>query len=297
MTDTSWFVAADGKQEGPYSDQQFRELIAQGRVRENTLIWNASMAGWTRAADVPGVLSASFAPPIPQTGGVQATGMQAGGMQVGDTAMPLATTVPVGGLFGRFLLVVLGQMLIIPSPWTTTSFFRWFVGHIQLPRGEQAAFSGKPGDIWYIFMLNALCSGAGAIHNAAPLVLMPLTTLFSLIILRWVIRNLDWQGRSAPLRFVGGYWALLGWSLLFVLSVVTIIGWAWVATATARWMCRHIEGSRRRLIFTASGWSYLWRAFLFVLSCALLIPIPWTLRWFTRWLISQFSLTNADAQA
>jgi hypothetical protein len=85
---------------------------------------------------------------------------------------------------------------------------------------------------------------------------------------------------------------MLGWSVLLPLSVITIIGWAWVATAWARWTCRHIEGSSRELVFTASGFGYLWRALVFAFTAIFIIPIPWTVRWFTRWLVSQFALVE-----
>jgi hypothetical protein len=64
-----------------------------------------------------------------------------------------------------------------------------------------------------------------------------------------------------------------------------------------RWMCRHVEGGNRQLVFTAGGWDILWRSWLFFLSCVVVIPIPWTLHWITRWYISQFALSSERAQA
>jgi hypothetical protein len=79
---------------------------------------------------------------------------------------------------------------------------------------------------------------------------------------------------------------------LLPLSILSIVGWAWVSTAWARWMCRHVEGSHRELVFNASGWSYLWRMLVVVLTSIFLVPIPWTLRWFTRWAVSQLALVE-----
>jgi hypothetical protein len=53
----------------------------------------------------------------------------------------------------------------------------------------------------------------------------------ALLIVRWFCTNITWEGQTEPLRFTGGYWPMLGWSVLLPLSVITIIGWAWVATA------------------------------------------------------------------
>jgi hypothetical protein len=209
----------------------------------------------------------------------------------GEAGQPLEFTGGVWPLLGRSLLVAIGQALVIPSPWTTTSFYRWLVDRIQLPYGKQAAFAGQPGDIWYIFMLSALCSYAGYVNDWLQFLIIPLSILFYFIIIRWFVSNLIWQGQGAPLTFAGSFWGLLGWSLLLGISFITIIGWAWVMTAAMRWICRHVEGSSLQLSFVASGLGLLWRSILFVLACCLIIPVPWVLRWYTAWNISQFHLS------
>jgi len=221
----------------------------------------------------------------------------------------LSTTVRVWPLFGRTLLLWICGVFVIPLPWAATSFLRWFVGQIELPQQQRASFAGKAGDIWYAFILYMLCvyglaaasllapdseesALASLIINLVHLLVLPVTTLFVLIVTRWFFANLVWEGRSAPLQFTGGYWALLGWSILAPLSFITIIGWAWVYTAWGRWLCRNVKGSARQLVFTASGWSFLWRTIAYVLSALFVIPIPWTYRWYIRWLVSRFALTT-----
>ena len=76
------------------------------------------------------------------------------------------------------------------------------------------------------------------------------------------------------------------------LSIISVIGWAWVATAWGRWMCRNVQGSSRELIFTASGLGYLWRALVLALTAIFIIPR--TAWWFTRWLVSQLALVERD---
>lgn len=279
MTDKLWYINADGTQQGPYTDEQLRDLIARVEVTADTLVWCQSMPSWAKASEV-GLMAGALSPPPPPV--TRPAGAQA------DSLIFTGRTWP---LFGRLLLVVLSQAVVIPAPWANTSFYRWFVHHLSLPNNKPVGFTGKPGDIWYIFILLALCAYGGNIHWAVQLIALPLTVLFYWIIMRWFFANLIWPGRAAPLQFTGGYWGLLGWSLLAGLSILTIIGWAWVMTAMLRWICRHIEGSSKHLIFVASGWSYLWHTLLFSLSCALLIPIPWTLRWYVRWTMAQFHLT------
>lgn len=271
MSDTQWFAALNGQQQGPFRDELFRAMIARGEITVDTLVWTESMPAWVKAGEVPGLIPTALR-------------ARAGG----GLPARLSTTLPVWPLLGRTILVVIGQILVIPSPWTTTSYYRWFVGHIRLPIEKQAAFAGKPGDIWYIFMLSALLGLGGLLHPLVPLLLLPLSVLFYVIIARWFFRSLVWDGQSEPLHFTGGYWGFLGWSAFMWITTFTIIGWAWVLTAMMRWACRHIEGSSKQLTFEGSGWGVLWRTFVFALSCIFIIPIPWTMRWYINWFTTQF---------
>ena len=64
----------------------------------------------------------------------------------------------------------------------------------------------------------------------------------------------------------------IGWQLLMYVSVITIIGWAWVITAWMRWICRNISGTRREVVFNGTGLEVLWRTLLFVIGCVFIIP-------------------------
>jgi hypothetical protein len=238
------------------------------------------------------LMSSSRGPPPPPPPGAVPAGAAGAPGRAAAAEGPLSTKIRVWPFFGRALLIVIAQIFIIPTPWVMTSFYRWFVDNIELPGAQRASFAGKPGDIWYIFMLNALCGYVGLIGHGINLVILPLNVLFILIIARWFWRNLVWDGQTTPLAFTGGYWAMLGWYVLTILSIITIIGWAWVSAAWMRWMCRHVEGSVRRFVFNASGWGLLWRTLLLLLSCIPIVPIPWTMRWYTRWLVSQCALAG-----
>jgi hypothetical protein len=286
MADRQWYTGRDGKQEGPFTDERIRQLIASGVVRADTLVWSAGMTNWVKAAEVPGLIPA----------GVRSAASGAGFGASGSAGAtgPLAVHVGVWGLFWRAIVLELCQIAIIPLPWVAPIFMRWFVERITVPEGRSLGFAGKPGDIWWVFILNGLCGLAGYVHGAAPLLLIPVQVFLGLLITRWLVANIVWEGQDAPLRFTGGFWPMLGWAALGILSVITIIGWAWVVTAWARWICRHVEGSSRQLIFTASGWSYLWRTVVFIITAVFLIPIPWTLRWFITWAVSQYALVERE---
>ncbi len=110
--------------------------------------------------------------------------------------------------------------------------------------------------------------------------------------LRWVVANISAEGRPLSLSFTGNVWTYIGWYIVFYLSFITIIGWAWVMTAWVRWICSNTAGTRREISFNATGLEMLWRTVVFSLACALIIPIPWMIRWYGRWYVSQFSASE-----
>jgi len=295
MTDRVWYFAVGGNRQGPISEDQLRANVASGEIRADTLVWNSGMADWGKASDVPGLIGAGApplppgAPALPRTVPAGVPGAVADGGQEGQ---PFSTTVGTWGLFGRSIVVIIGSLLVIPAPWVMTWFYRWFIPHIEVPNGKRVTFEGAPLDIWYIIMGSALLGYAGVVHQGLPFLLLPLTAFFNLLTIRWVISKLRWDGQHEPLRFAGSYLGLLGWFAFLMISFISIIGWAWVTTAMARWLCRNVEGSNEQLSFVASGWGVLWRTVLFVLGCCVIIPIPWLLRWLTRWFVSQTCLSN-----
>jgi hypothetical protein len=133
--------------------------------------------------------------------------------------------------------------------------------------------------------------GSQVLSNLMIFVQMALYWLF----LRWFIANLASSGQPLELSFSGSVWAYLGWTILAAISVITIIGWAWVYVAWLRWFCRNIQGTRREVIFIGSGLEFLWRALVAVFASLFIIPIPWMYRWMSQWLASQTVLAERGA--
>ncbi|HLW92099.1 MAG TPA: DUF4339 domain-containing protein, partial [Roseiarcus sp.] len=202
MTDRSWHIAKDGKQAGPYPEEQLRDFIAKGIIDRNTLVWTEGMAAWQRAGDTPGLFPSTYAPPPPApfAGGPPAaatavTAMAAGGTGTG-AANHLEADFGPFGLLGRYLLFAIGTILIVTAPWAAASFYRWLVSHIRVPGRPNLAFEGKAGDIWWVFVLMPLSS-------FVPLVGPFLNLFFAWLALKWVVRNISSQGRLLPLTFTG----------------------------------------------------------------------------------------------
>jgi hypothetical protein len=244
------------------------------------------MANWQKAGDVPGLLGNVSGPPLVSPSGetFTSTGVHGGGS--------LSIDLPLWALFGRFLLLTIGYLLVIPAPWTGTSFYRWMASRTQVPGRPNFAFTGQPGDIWYVFVATGLMYYAGAYDDRLQLVVIPVSAFLSWILVRWLAGNLSSNGQRLPIAFDGSVVTFIGWQLLMYVSFITIIGWAWVITAWMRWICRNISGTRREVVFNGTGLEVLWRTLLFAICCVFIIPIPWMMRWYNRWYVSQFALVD-----
>src|ERR1700744_1355629 len=144
------------------------------------------------------------------------------------------------GLFGRILLVMLGELLIVPMPWVTTIFYRYLCGHLALPDGRGLKFAGKPGDIWYILIgiplilwamqginiwhLQSVLQQRGRLQGVelslSAFLLVAELAMFYLgfLALRWAITQATSEDGSVKLSFAGGFWTLVGWTLLVGLA-------------------------------------------------------------------------------
>jgi GYF domain 2 len=287
---SNWFYAANGQQQGPFGEAQLRDLIANGTVRADTLVWTEGMAGWQKAAEVPGLMASAGGPPVLPMGGPPPM-MGAGG----GPGHALSADLPLWGLLGRSIVYIIGMVFVIPAPWVAVWFYRWFASRLQVPGRPNFSFTGQVGDIWWAFILLALLGLVGAYDPTYQLIAFILQAVLSWVVLRWAVSNLASNGQKIPTAFDGSIWGYIGWQLLLIISFITIIGWAWVITAMLRWICRNISGTRREILFNASGWEVLWRSIVFALLCFLIIPIPWMLRWYGQWYVSQFSLAPHGA--
>ena len=287
MSDRSWFFASQGKEQGPYPEAQLREFIANGTVTADTLVWSEGMAGWQKARDIPGLLTgASGLPPVPQHGGLLASGG------------PLSIDFGIWEFTWRSVVLWIGLVFVIPVPWVLVMYSRWIVSRTRVPQRPSLAFTGRPVTLlWYfaaiVLMLCVALIESELLNYLTIIVQILLYWLF----IKWFVANIRSDGPPLMLNFSGSFWGYLGWNILALVSVITIIGWAWVYTAQMRWMCRHVEGTRREIIFKATGLEFLWRSLVTALGCVFIIPIPWVMRWFIRWQASQVVLVERGALA
>src|SRR6478735_6608392 len=290
----SWFYASEGKQQGPYQEGQFRDLVAQGVVRPDTLVWSEGMAGWQKAAEIPGLIGGGGAPPMMPAGGPPMMGSggyagagYAGGGGGGGGA--LAVDFGILEFTWRSIVMLIGMCLIIPVPWVFVWYTKWIVSCVKVPGRPNLSFTGNAMTLvpWFFgFIVLAIAIGVIGSALFSNLLFIAQIVLYWLLI-KWMVANLASNGQPLGLSFSGSAWAYIGWNLLFGISIITIIGWSWVYTAWARWFCRNIEGTRREVIFNGTGLEVLWRSIVALIACSFIIPIPWIYRWMTGWLASQ----------
>ena len=293
MANRSWFFAADGQQRGPYPDPQFRDFIARGMVTAETLVWTEGMAGWQKAGDVPGLVSP---PPPPARSSGAVTSADYGGSS-------LSIDFGIWDYTWRTIVLFLALLVVIPAPWAIVWWMKWFVGKVHVPGHPNLTFTGRPLTVmwwWYGLIVLAICVGiVGAIIGSKGL--DNLASFAQLILywffLRWSVANLASNGQKLGLSFSGSLLAFIGWTFLAFVSIITIIGWAWVYAAQMRWICRNIQGTRRQVVFNGSGLEILWRMIVATLASIFIIPIPWMWRWLWRWVLSQVELVERGAYA
>jgi hypothetical protein len=283
MSNRSWFFAAEGKQQGPYPEAQFHDFIARGAITPDTLVWTEGMAGWQKAREIPGLIAPSGYPPT-----------LAGGGYGGGT---LSIDLPLWSFFGYCVLLVIGNVVVIPAPWIVTAYYRWLMPRLHVPGRPNLGFTGQVGDIWYAIIALALLGYVGVIDQRLQLVAIPLQAVFSWMLLRWFVSNISSNGQHLPITFEGSVWGFIGFQLLMFVAIFTIIGWAWVITAWLRWLCRNLAGTQRDVVFNGSGLQVLWRSIVFSLLIIFIIPIPWMIRWYAKWYVSQTALVERGAYA
>jgi hypothetical protein len=289
MSNRSWYYAAQGQQQGPVSEDELRDLIGRSVVTAETLLWSDGMAGWEKAGRIPGLMS-----DVPSISPAGPPAFDGGPSQ---PAGALSAKLDTWSYLGWTLLYVLGQFAVVIAPWTAVYLYRYVVDRIRVPGRPNLSFIGQPLEIWYAFVgLGVLTYVGMSDQSLIKLIAVVAQGFLGWMVMRWVLSRIASNGEPLPIRFEGSPIVYFGWYLLLIVSGITIIGWAWVATAWMRWICRNIQGTRREVVFNGTGLQVLWRTLVFVLGCSLIIPIPWLLRWYSTWYVSQFALVQRTAQ-
>ncbi|MDJ0668166.1 MAG: SPFH domain-containing protein [Desulfobacterales bacterium] len=62
-----WYAGINNQQAGPFTPEQLQQMIAQGQIDRDTLVWKQGMAGWEKAGQVDDLqgLFGAVPPPLP----------------------------------------------------------------------------------------------------------------------------------------------------------------------------------------------------------------------------------------
>ncbi len=211
------------------------------------------------------------------------------------------TTLRFEGTGLQFLLkglwVIATSLLVVTTAWGLVPFYRWFNENIITSDGQRFSLEGRPADVWLLMACFTLTNFTeNAVQNRMKdhvdlglvllcVILFVATQVLGWAILRWVINHTR-IGSTIALRFTGTAMSFVGWVLLYLVSLLTIIGWAWVGAAFIRWLYNNISAPNMRFVFTGSGLEILWRVLLTIIGSILIITIPWLWVWLVRWIMA-----------
>ena len=309
MAAAYYYADDSGGQNGPVGEETIFELIRNGVVRAETLVWTAGMSDWGRADSIAAFAARLARPPAAQQTPARAAAPEG----------RLTGVLPVWGLFWRSIVASLGIVLVLPAPWAGVWFCKWFAGHVVLPGDRPLRLQASVGGIWWLFaamgaeqwIVARVFSGLltfAALQDpdnfdtrlwfamaGVWFAALVVSLLLTWALIRWFCAHLGTDDGATKLAFKGGFFGLFGWYLLVSLSAVTVIGWAWALKFFYRWLAAKAEGAPR-FACHITGLAILWRTIVFMFVSMLIIPIPWLARWYVNWTISQFSVEPA-AQA
>ena len=217
---------------------------------------------------------------------------------------------------GAGLKMVLWFISFLGIPVGVMYAARWTVGNVSLPDGRRLTFNGATRSLYRYFgaffglsLLNQACSTGLALFSEDSPILVGVASVALLIgfysaygwvlwfSYRWFCSSLSVHGSATRVVFTGSPRAVIGWVLLQIVSLLSVIGWAWVQVAYTRWLLRHVRAPRRSLVFHGSGFAMLWRTLAVVVGSIALLPLPWLVAWSYRWVIGNIESVPMDATA
>ncbi len=201
---------------------------------------------------------------------------------------------------GLTLVWTLWFILAMAGAWIFAAACRSFIRSLRFSDAVTSDFSGRGGEVLGWWVLWVLAGRQWKIDDPQAALLAGalyfLGLWATLNIMRWFAGHVELSGKSR-FSFVGTYWELLGWEVLLAISVLSIIGWAWVMAAMYRWMARSTRARDASLRFHSTGGQILWRTAAAILFSIPVVTIPWAWHWYVRWLVQSTTIEGQLAAA
>jgi uncharacterized membrane protein YjgN (DUF898 family) len=211
-------------------------------------------------------------------------------------------------VLGWILLTIVASLVVVPLAWVQAAVNRWLCRNLKFSDGTTATFRGAGAQVvgWIILYAVVAIPYLFANRQAmrigfGPSLLLQVayyaaTLAITLKLINWSVSNVELSS-GPPLSFTGTYLQFLGWYFLLLLSIFTIVGWAWVTAAMYRWFARNTRGQGIEFQFHGEGHQILWRVLVAALASVLIVPIPWMVLWLLRWGVQNVSLTRSGSVA
>ena len=197
-------------------------------------------------------------------------------------------------VWGLFALIL--GILIILAGWGIAAISRWLVHSVTLDDGATVEFHGRGSQIWgYYILMFFIQAVSNFIPGLGGVIAWLVNSRIQLAIWQWFFREVHMSDRGT-LVFTGQYWPYVGWSFILLISIFSIVGWAWVMAAYLRWVYRNIDIGGDQVVFWGTGLEILWRGIVTVLVSILIITIPWMAVWYIQWFVSQTTIERTRAQ-
>ena len=228
---------------------------------------------------------------------------------------PLSFTGRGSDVFSRNGIVAfLCGVSVIGIPAATVFIYRWLAKRTYIGSGQNLAFVGAIGTIYWITFLSCLLQITQSVLPldsfyalfAAPWLrstVVALTVLFfsalqcwiGFLTLRYCVTNLclpdgeKFEANVPRLKYIGI-------NLIGLLSLFTVVGYAWWAVWVMKWLARRISAPNVSFRFSGTGFQCLWRVTAALVASAPLVTIPWTYAWLVRWFVSSVEINSTEIE-
>lgn len=130
---TTWYVKQGEKSFGPYSDDQLKQLVAQGKITPTHHLFNASRQQWMQANQIPGLFSF---PSAPQFQSFPALNPNVSAQSSASYRPPVAkksnTTLVAAGIIGTLSVMGIVAVFALRTPASSA-----------VPQGNSSASAGS----------------------------------------------------------------------------------------------------------------------------------------------------------
>lgn len=211
------------------------------------------------------------------------------------------------------LIAIVSVVSMIGIPVGQVFMTRWIARNTQTRGGKAFTFVGSIGVAYGIAGLSV---AAQMVQKFAPW--DRLYTIFTSSSLVWIavglatifcyalagavqflgfryfsenIRSSDGKRLGSVVRF----FPFVGFQLLGLFSLLTVVGWAWLTVWYTRWIAKQLIAPGVDIRFVGSGFQLLWRTVAACVASVPLLTIPWTISWFLRWYITSFEISQTES--